>query len=209
MTDSDPKTTLYLVRHGETVWNTEKRAQGWQDSPLTERGIEQARRLAERLRPVRLDAIYASPSGRTMHTAAILRGDRALVVTPCEELREIHMGDWEGRRIDELDGEAERLHNFWYAPHLFQPAGAGETFAQLQARVVAAVSRLVAESAGSAILLVSHGGALKALLAHYAGRPLAQLWAPPILRQASLSVVEIEGQSARIVLEGDTSHLAE
>ena len=73
-------TNLYLTRHGETVWNTQKLMQGWKDSPLTDRGIKQARQLSERLSEVSFDAIYSSTSNRAVRTAEIIKGERSLEV---------------------------------------------------------------------------------------------------------------------------------
>ena len=67
---------LYITRHGETQWNTEKKMQGWQNSDLTGQGIENATRLGERLKDVDFSNIYSSPLGRAMDTANHIKGDR-------------------------------------------------------------------------------------------------------------------------------------
>lgn len=68
--------TLYITRHGETEWNTEKRMQGWSDSNLTVKGGEHAALLGNRLKEVSFDAIYSSPSKRTELTAGLIKGDK-------------------------------------------------------------------------------------------------------------------------------------
>lgn len=95
-------TTLYLTRHGETKWNVEKRMQGWQDSPLTEKGRQDAKRLGKRLEAVELAAIYTSTSGRALETAELVRGGRLIPIYQDERLREIQLGDWEGKTHDEI-----------------------------------------------------------------------------------------------------------
>lgn len=92
-------TRLLITRHGETQWNTEKRMQGRSDSPLTAHGIWQAQQLARRLKDEKIDAIYSSPTPRAARTAEILKGSRGLQVRLLDDLMEINLGDWEGRKF--------------------------------------------------------------------------------------------------------------
>ena len=104
-------TFVYLVRHGETVWNAEGRLCGSSDIPLSPIGQQQAQRLAQRLRSVPLAAIYSSPLRRTRQTAETIAALHNLPVHPVPELSEIDYGDWEGMAVDELARrfpEAER-----------------------------------------------------------------------------------------------------
>lgn len=101
---------LYLLRHGETVWNRERRIQGWQDSPLTERGISQARAMGRRLADLLPDpaqtVLYTSPQGRAVASADLVGQafDRPFAGRIAEpDLRERCFGDWEGRSHAELD----------------------------------------------------------------------------------------------------------
>ncbi len=207
-------TLLYLARHGETVWNSEHRMQGWQDSPLSERGVRQAEALRERLRDVDLDVIYASPTGRAWQTAQIARGDRDISMVTCDALREIKLGIWDGRRIEDVEEtHPEALAKFWKAPHRYEPIAGGESFHALAERVYPAISEIVAAHPDGAVLVVSHTVTLKIVLAHFQGRPLAQIWASPYLKPASLSIVKIEeieeqnGYEARVQVEGAAEHL--
>ncbi len=81
-------TKLYITRHGETLWNTEGRMQGWNDSPLTDLGIKQAEWLRERIKDLKIDVIYSSPSGRAYNTAEIIKGNRELQVIKHDGYRE-------------------------------------------------------------------------------------------------------------------------
>src|SRR5690625_7493165 len=81
-------TYVYLTRHGETVWNTKKLMQGWKDSPLTDKGVKQARQLSLRLSDVPLNAIYSSTSDRAVNTAEIIKRERPLIVIKIDNLRE-------------------------------------------------------------------------------------------------------------------------
>ncbi len=203
-------TTLYLTRHGETIWNSEHRMQGWEDSPLSSLGIRQAEALRERLRDVKFDAVYASSTGRAVRTAEIARGPRPLPVQPLDDLREIGLGDWEGVRLEEAEArEPEAYRAFWETPHEYRPVGKGETVAHVQERVLRALETIVTEHPQGTVLVVTHTVALKALVAHLEGRSLARLWDPPYVKPTSLSIAEVTPKLARIHLHADASHLPE
>jgi len=93
---------LFVIRHGETIWNTQKKLQGWNDSDLTEKGIKNALSLGNRLRDVEFQSIYASPSKRTLKTATLIKGRREQLIIEDENLREINLGVWEGQTHDDL-----------------------------------------------------------------------------------------------------------
>lgn len=88
---------LYIVRHGKTYWNNEKRIQGWADIELTESGRQVAYDSAEGMKDIHFDAIYASPLKRAYETACILRGSREIPVVVDERIKEIGFGALEGR----------------------------------------------------------------------------------------------------------------
>lgn len=92
-----------MTRHGQTEWNRERRLQGRLDSDLTTIGSENAKLLGEHLSKVPFDAIYASPSGRTMMTASLIKGNRPIKVFTDEDLQEIYMGSWEGQQQSDVE----------------------------------------------------------------------------------------------------------
>ncbi|QIZ67554.1 histidine phosphatase family protein [Geobacillus subterraneus] len=203
------ETTLYLTRHGETKWNVEKRMQGWQDSPLTEKGRQDAKRLGKRLEVVELTAIYASTSGRALETAELVRGRRPIPIYQDERLREIHLGDWEGKTHDEIrEMDPLAFDYFWNAPHRYAPER-GERFFDVQQRALEAVRRIVRRHEGETVLIVTHGVVLKTLMAAFKGAPLDQLWAPPYMYGTSVTIVEVNADVFHLVVEGDVSHLEE
>lgn len=200
-------TTLYITRHGETLWNTEHRMQGWHDSPLTEKGIKQATLLGERLKDTNIDVIYCSDLGRTFKTAELVRGGRNIDIIPDKNLREINIGNWEGYNQEEIKkiNESE-LFNFWKKPHLFKPDG-GENFKEVRDRVWKEVNKIVKENEGKTILIVTHTIALKSIMSCFEKREIENLWEPPVIYQTSLSKVEIDGTKIDIDLYGDASHI--
>ncbi|HEX4881389.1 MAG TPA: histidine phosphatase family protein [Porticoccaceae bacterium] len=182
---------LHLIRHGETGWNAEGRVQGHADNPLNEVGREQARALAERLAHLRPARIYSSTSRRARETAELAFGHLGLEERVSDRLREIGLGDWEGLLYRDLEqSHPEEVRHFREEPHRFRYPGA-ETFAELQARGLAALADIVAaETLGSDIVVVSHGAMIRTLLSHYLERPLSRLWEPPRMHNCAHSIIE-------------------
>ncbi|VGO15996.1 Phosphoserine phosphatase 1 [Pontiella desulfatans] len=196
------KTILYLIRHGQTQWNAERRMQGRSDSPLTEKGIRMAERLADGFPPV--DAVYASPQGRARRTAEIIFGNREIQTD--DRLREIDLGEWEGRLQAELDiDDAEQHSNFWKSPHRFAPQ-TGETFECVHRRAAACLHDLAARHDGESIALVSHTTVIRSMLFSIEERPLADFWNPPAVYPASVSEVHVEDGQFKIARFGDIAH---
>ncbi len=166
---------VLLVRHGETVWNQENRWQGQADTPLSETGYDQARQLAHRLqneeRPIR--AIYTSDLSRARDTADIL--GQVLGVTPLFQAawREMDIGTWSGLTTSEVaTRHAEEWARLRQGEDL--PRGGGETFAQFQGRLLQSSQRLVRDHRGEQIIVVTHGGAVRAFLLHCRGLDMNQ-----------------------------------
>ena len=197
---------LFITRHGETIWNTQRRLQGWSDSDLTENGMKNALSLGERLKDIEFRSIYASPSKRTVHTAVLIKGSREQQIIEDDNLREIHLGDWEGQTQDNLrETYPEEYHSFWNTPDLYT-TNSGESFFQLQDRVIDFLNRMTSEHNDGNILIVTHSVFIKALLLHCKNLSLAELWAPPFIHDTSLSVIEIQNGKMEIKLEGDIAH---
>ena len=159
-------TTLLLVRHGETDWNRELRFQGHADPPLNAEGRRQAHDLAARLAGERIAAIYSSDLRRAHETARIVGRTLGVDVTVVHGLREIDVGSWSGLTRDEIAEQFPEGLERWIEG---AEGHDGETRDELRARVVEAAERIAAAHPGEQILLVSHGGALRALLTHAEG----------------------------------------
>jgi probable phosphoglycerate mutase len=203
------KTTIYLVRHGQTEWNVEHRLQGFQDSPLTELGMKQAQWLGEAIRNERIDRIYSSSSLRAHRTAEIIRGAREIEIMDCDDLREINMGIWEGETQAEVkERDPEQFHYFWNDPEKFTVQGS-ETFHEVSKRAINKLNEIISDNQGNAVLLVTHSVVVKLLMAYFEGRPIRDIWGPPYIHPACLCKVELEGDSANIILHGDISHYQE
>ena len=153
-------TTILLARHGETDWNRNGIWQGWADPPLNATGRAQAGELAEQLRHVPFDAVYSSDLQRAHETADIVAAPHDVPVVADPGLREIDVGSFSGltrAQIEERFPDGERPD--------------GETREQHAARVLAAVERIARANPGRRILLVTHGGTMRALHGHVTDEP--------------------------------------
>lgn len=169
------ETRIFLVRHGETEWNTQNRLQGNKDSPLTLRGIKQAHQVKKSLERFSIDQAYVSPLKRARVTAEIILQDRKLEAAVKDQLREINLGPWEGKTRQETAlSHPDAYKAFWERPDLFNLLGA-DTFPELQDRMVKELEQIFIHGNNKNILVVSHWIAIKVALAHYSSTPLSHL----------------------------------
>ncbi len=182
---------LHLIRHGQTDWNEERRAQGQSDSQLTALGVEQARQLGEKLSDLHFDKIFCSSSLRTRQTAEHAFQERQQPITYLDSLREIHLGPWEGRLYDEIEEEdPDSFRHFWHEPHQFNVAGA-ETFYDMQNRAVDTIKDIAKDSLQQRVAVVSHGALIKTILAHIEELPMEELWKPPLMHNCAHNVIKM------------------
>lgn len=198
---------IYLTRHGQTVWNLERRFQGAQDSPLTETGNKQAALLSRRLEDVKFNRVYCSPLGRTKETARLVTGE-LYPMEYCEALKEINLGVLEGKTRDELMGsDKEQFDNFWNSPENFTIEG-GESFQDVHNRVIPFFLEEIDHSLEN-ILIVTHAVVKKVIISYLKGSPLSKIWEAPFTQPTSLTVIEPESKGFRLSLVSDASHLEE
>jgi len=171
----DKKTTIFLIRHGQTLWNVQKRWQGCQNSNLTALGIEQAYQTKEIVAKYDIQSAYVSPLQRAKDTIKIILEDKEIKINILDELKEINLGPWEGQTQDETSlSNPKEFDHFWKTPELFSLQGA-ETFQELQNRVVKGLDYIFSHHAGESILVVSHWISIKVALAYYDNQPISYL----------------------------------
>jgi alpha-ribazole phosphatase len=162
---------LELLRHGETEQGGGLR--GSLDDALTATGWAQLRAAVQQAGP--WDRLISSPLQRCARFAEELAEQRGLPLSLDPALQELHFGAWEGRSAAELMvSDADALGRFWTDPYAFTPPG-GEPLVEFEARVLDAVQRLELNHAGERLLLVTHGGVMRLLLAGARGLPPADL----------------------------------
>ncbi len=166
------RTTLIMVRHGESEWNREGRIQGQSDPELTGLGRAQARQVAERLAMEAVDCIYSSDSKRAANTAAAIAQKLHLPITHDQRLREISVGSWEGLLFTEAEVMYPEEYVAW-RKDFSRARGGGESRVELTVRAWSAVAEIVAAYPGKNIVIVSHGGTIQAIAAHILQLPPA------------------------------------
>ncbi|GIV95810.1 MAG: phosphoglycerate mutase [Herpetosiphonaceae bacterium] len=201
-------TVLILIRHGETEWNRDGRWQGHADVPLSELGREQARRLAARARAEgwRFDHIYTSDLSRALETAQIVGAALGMAPAPLLELREINLGTWSGLNRDEI---AARYAEDWALMQAGQDIrrGGGESFADLQQRVVRVLEQLIREHPGQRLGIFTHGGVIRALLAHIQRIGWEQIKLLHRIENTSITTLSAGPAGWRIKQINDIAHL--
>jgi alpha-ribazole phosphatase len=184
---------LWLVRHGVTRWNVEQRFCGQSDIPLTPRGRVQARWLAHRLQSERIAAIYSSDLQRAWETAEIIAQwqQNAVPINISPAWREINFGAWEGLTYEQIAQNFEQHASFFSDP-LHYAAPGGESLADVLRRVHGGLKEITGNACTTRgdVVVVSHGGALRALLCQALGMPLERQWQLR-LDPGSLSAIDL------------------
>jgi broad specificity phosphatase PhoE len=184
-------TTILLARHGESDWNRDERWQGHADRPLTELGRKQAQDLADRLANVELDAVYSSDLQRARETAEIVARPRGLDVKESPALREVDVGSWSGLTRAEAERRFPEAFLRWLAGE--EGWDDGETYEQLGDRVLGAVRVIAAAHPGERVLVLAHGGSIRAIHAAALGVDIhTYRRLRPVEPNATLSAVCIE-----------------
>ncbi len=198
---------LFLVRHGQTKWNVEKRLQGFLDSDLTELGVFQAEKLGERLSEVEFSKIYVSPRGRTLKTAKLVAGNKENELLTDDRLQEMNFGSLEGREFETIEHKYKvELDNMHVDPVIYNPVSyGGETFDSLLSRSEDFLNDITKKDKGN-VLVVAHGMSLMAIIAVINKIKLEDYWNKGLKPNVSLTLYEYNGDSFDEKLFYDTTH---
>ncbi|MBP6964324.1 MAG: histidine phosphatase family protein [Armatimonadetes bacterium] len=161
---------IYLIRHGQTTWNSAASYAGSTDVPLNDQGIAQAVTVADRLESLPIKAVFSSGLSRAVDTARIIAERFGLIVTQIPELNELDYGDWEGMPEIEVPVRYPRLFTAWRANPAEISTPGGETFGQLCERALPALLRIAEENRGRDIVVVAHKSTNRALICCLTGR---------------------------------------
>jgi phosphoserine phosphatase len=201
---------LYLIRHGETVWNQQRIIQGsGSDTELSETGKAQADKLAEALRDVPLSAIYSSPLKRAMDTAGAIARGRKLKIIPEPGLMEVHVGEFEGMSLEKFAQGFSQFMVDWQTKGDAVNFKDGENLGKFKERVEAAVRKIVEDNKQGAVALVSHYFVTATAVCFALGLPITHMVRIRI-QPSSQTVLEFEeGCAPRLLVLSDTCHLKE
>lgn len=181
-------TTFLLVRHALHEFGGDKIAGRTPDVHLSPDGLAQADALAERLGGLKIEALYASPILRCQETAGKIAAKHGLKVQTADEITELGFGDWQGARLDVLEGQ-----DHWKRFNAFRSgtrAPGGELFLETQLRIVRLILDLRERHEGQTVALVSHADVIRAALLHFLGVPM-DLFLRLEISPASVSTVAV------------------
>jgi broad specificity phosphatase PhoE len=207
------RTLVYLVRHGETTWNVERRFQGQLDVELSRTGLRQAEAVARWLaaRPVKFTALYSSDLKRASRTALIIGAKLGLVPTLDPALREINVGEWQGLIAAEIEARFPGQLEEWHENIDSFTLPGGESIPDVQERIYSAYQDMVERHPGEAIIIVSHGAALAALMAALHDWDLVETWHTRRARMGnthvSVAVFDHERSKHEIIVMNSGEHL--
>ncbi|MEK7949805.1 histidine phosphatase family protein [Luteolibacter soli] len=203
-------TRIFLIRHGATVLTAEDRFAGSTDVELSDEGRTQVRRLAERLSLIPVDAVYASPLGRTMETASILAAPHGSKVVARDGLKEISHGHWEQLTRREVEQAYPEEVTAWDRdPFTYAPPG-GETGLEVTARALPALLDIVKNHQGKPVIVVSHKATIRLLLSSLLGFDPRRYRDNLDQDPAALNIVDFKDPvRARLMLFNDSSHYSE
>ncbi|MBK7202069.1 histidine phosphatase family protein [Candidatus Amarolinea dominans] len=205
---SSELTTIWLLRHGQSQWNHEGRWQGQADIQLSELGRQQAHRVGQRLRRYQIEHLISSDATRALETAQVVGSYLHLTPTPHAGLRESDIGAWTGLTSAEIKA---RFPEEWAAMNARADVarGGGETYSELRSRTWAVAQEAVARHHGRAVLLVSHGTAIRALISAALGLDVFTMHNLWIGGNTALSRLRFRDGRFHLDLHNDTAHLEE
>lgn len=197
---------IYLIRHGLTIWNNEKRYQGHTDVKLSKEGIEQALAVQRRLASVKFEAVFSSDLSRAYETAKIVAEPHGLEVNVTPGIKEMNFGVWEGLTFPDLERKYPDLVKIWMErpQDLFIPQG--ESFLIVRERAQKTIANILKEYPLGNLAIVSHGGTIAAVLTGLLGLPVEKMWT---FRQKNAAINILLQRGERFILESynDTCHL--
>ena len=187
---------FYFTRHGETEWNVKKKIQGTTDIPLDEKGIQQAKRLAETLLEKQrngelyLDRVYTSPQLRAAETARIAAEALHATCIPLDGLVEMNLGSWEGSNWRVIERENSPEYQEWRKDRRYvRTPGGGECYNDVVKRTLDAMEYIMKRENGD-VLIVTHSAIIMALRCYIAGLPFDEMVRKFKTRNAEVVMIE-------------------
>lgn len=195
---------LYIIRHGETLWNSEGRLQGKADIELNENGIRLAKITAEGMKDISFDLAITSPLKRARHTAELVLGDRNVPIIEDARIEEITFGEWEGLCCKRENYQIPSLEfpKFFTDPFNYQPPVGGESIEQVLARTGEFYQELIhhPEYQDKTILIASHGCSCRGIL-NQIYEDKKNFWRDNVPPNCSVNIVDVKDGVGTLVEE--------
>lgn len=201
------RTTIHLIRHGQTAWNVENRFRGRADIPLDEVGIAQAQATAATIAAQgKPTAVYSSPLRRARQMAEMIAEPFILHERAHPGFLDLHFGAWEGHTEDEVRARWQLALRTWYTEPHNAPIPGGEQLAMAQFRAMGALREVVNRHPDETVVIVGHATLNRLLLLGIFDIGLKHFWH---LGQdlAAINLLEFDGQAFTLVRMNDTGHL--
>lgn len=201
------RTQIIIVRHGQTEWNIKGIRQGYLDSPLTPRGLAQAKALGQRLARENFTALYSSDLGRAVQTAVEISNVTGHGIITDARLRERHLGIFQGLNGEEIAAKYPEERRLMRSEGPGYVIPGGESMVQQVERNIACLNELAARHEGEQIVVVTHGGVVSAFFRHTLE---ISLEAPRRFEfvNAGINVFVRDEGNWMLLTWGDVSHLA-
>jgi probable phosphoglycerate mutase len=199
--------TLYLLRHGETIYSKTGGFCGELDPELTENGLEMAAAFAESYKSLNWNAVYVSPMRRTIATASPLCNAIGVEMQLRDGLKEIRYGEWEGQTTEFVKEKYADDYVRWLTEPAWNPPTGGETSVQIASRSSPVISEIEGKYKGGNVLVVSHKATIRIILCALLGIDIGRYRDRINALAGSVSVIRFEAHGPLLERLGDRSYL--
>jgi len=203
------ETRIILIRHGQSIGNFTRHFLGHTDLDLTETGYEQARITADYLKNEKIDVVYSSDLIRAVNTVTPIAKMRGLEIIKSRNLREIFAGDWENTHIQKLCDEFSKDYDVWKNNIGYAVCTNGESFIELQKRVLSEVTKIAEENLGKTVCIGTHATPIRALSAAWSGKSKDTVKDIPWATNASITRAVYSNGKFELLSYGEDEFLAE
>jgi len=200
MIQSNRKTRIIMVRHGQSIANKESRFAGHSDFDLSEIGHEQASLAAKYLSAIeKPDVIYSSDLSRAHNTAVPFAKEYGLPINDTEHLREMYAGKWEGEKVSDLIERFNEDMTAWRDDFSNARCTGGESVAELYARVVPAVKDIAKKHLGQTVLMTTHATPIRAIECYSRGWGADRMADVDFVRNSAINIFEYNDSDGSII----------
>lgn len=203
------KTSILLLRHGQSVANVEKFFAGQCNVPLTPLGVRQAELAAKALGHLHIDKIYSSSLDRAYDTALPFAKMRGLEVIRLPDFIEWDAGDWEGMSFDDIKESYPEEYYYWNNDMIHLRMPNGESADEVRERTGRALDRLAEENRGLTVMVACHGGVIKTVPSYYAECDPKVFNDTPVPKNCSITEIVFTDGIGRVERYSDDSHLGD